>query len=130
MPSPELIRAFERQVEWCKKLDASFTADVVETLAQQLRDGGPLAELLPDWPGDPSADAVPLRLCGALHSLAVDPGSPLGALYPPRATTLDRDALVRELNGALRRDRAFFERMLQQPPQTNEIGRSAVLLGG
>jgi hypothetical protein len=51
-------------------------------------------------------------------------------LYPPRATTLDRDALVRELNAALRTDRPFFERMLQQPPQTNEIGRSAVLLGG
>jgi hypothetical protein len=130
MASPELLRAFELQVEWCRKLDASFTADVVETLADQLRSGGPLAELLPDWPGDPSADAVPLRLSGALHSLALDPESPLAALYPPRASTLDRDALVRELNASLQSDRAFFERMLQQPPQTNEIGRSAVLLGG
>ena len=130
MPSPELLRAFDVQVEWCRKLDASFTADVVATLADQLRRGGPLAELLPDWPGNPSADAVPLRLCGALHTLALEPGSSLAALYPPQATTLDRDALVRELNGALRSDRAFFEQMLQKPPQTNEIGRSAVLLGG
>jgi hypothetical protein len=128
--SPELLRAFDVQSEWCKKLEASFTAEVVETLAHQLRSGGSLAELLPDWPGDPSADAVPLRLCGALHALALEPGSALGALYPPRATTLDRDALVSQLNGALRTDRAFFERMLQKPPQTNEIGRSAVLLGG
>lgn len=130
MASPELLRAFDRQAESCKKLDASFTAHVVETLAQELRDGGPLARLMPDWPGDPYAHAVPLRLCGALHALALDPDSSLGALYPPRASTLDRDAFVRELNGALRSDRAFFERMLQQPPQTNEIGRSAVLLGG
>lgn len=130
MTSPEVLRAFELQAEWCKKLDASFTADVVETLAQQLRDGGPLAELLPDWPGDPSADAVPLRLCGALHMLALDPASSLGALYPPQASTLDQDALVRELNAALVSKRAFFERMLQNPPQTNEVGRSAVLLGG
>jgi hypothetical protein len=130
MASPAVLRAFERQAEWCKKLNASFTADVVDTLAQQLREGGPLAELLPDWPGDPSVDAVPLRLAGALHALALDPGSPLAALYPPRATTVDRDALIRELNAALRADRAFFDRMLQQPPQTNEIGRSAVLLGG
>jgi hypothetical protein len=130
MASPELLRAFEIQVEWCRKLDASFTAEVVETLADQLRRGGPLAGLLPDWPGDPSADAVPLRLCGALHALALEPGSSLAALYPPRATTLDRDALVSALDDALRSDRAFFEHMLNKPPQTNEIGRSAVLLGG
>ena len=130
MASSELLRAFERQAEWCRRLDAGFTAAVVETLAEQLRRDGPLAELLPDWPGDPSADAVPLRLCGALHALALSPDSALAALYPPRAITLDRDALVRELNAALLSDRAFFERMLQRPPQTNEIGRSAVLLGG
>ncbi|MEO7114277.1 MAG: DUF2332 family protein [Caldimonas sp.] len=130
MASPELLRAFDRQAESCKKLDASFTAEVVETLAQQLRDGGPLAGLLTDWPGDPNAHAVPLRLCGALHALALHPDSSLGALYPPRASKLDREALIRELDDALRHDRAFFERMLQQPPQTNEIGRSAVLLGG
>ena len=130
MASPELLRAFERQAEWCKKLDASFTADLVETLADQLRGDGPFTELLPDWPGDPSADALPLRLCGALHALALDSDSPFAALYPPRATKLDRDGLVRELNAALRTNRPYFERMLQQPPQTNEIGRSAVFLGG
>jgi hypothetical protein len=125
-----VLRAFERHAEWCKKLDARFTADVLETLAQQLRDGGPLAELLPEWSGDPIADAVPLRLCGALHALALDVDSSLNALYPPQAGTLDRDALVGELNAALSSKRAFFERMLRSPPQTNEIGRSAVLLGG
>ena len=130
MAALDLLSAFERQADWCRKLDARFTADVVETLADQLRAGGPLAELLPDWPGDPSADAVPLRLCGALHALALDSGSPLSALYPPRATVLDRATLVRELNAALQSEGAFFGRMLRQPPQTNEIGRSAVLLGG
>jgi len=130
MSLSDLLSAFERQAGWCRNLEASFTGDVVDTLADQLRSDGPLVGLLPDWPGDPSTDAVPLRLCGALHSLVLDGDSPLSALYPPRATTLDRDALIRELNAALRTNRPFFERMLQQPPQTNEIGRSAVLLGG
>jgi hypothetical protein len=130
MASPDLLRAFELQAEWCRKLNANFTADVVATLADQLRRGGPVSELLPDWPSDPSSDAVPLRLCGALHWLALDGDSPLAKLYPPRATTLDQDAFVQELNAAVLGDRTFFERMLRQAPQTNEIGRSAVLLGG
>ena len=130
MSSSDLLRAFELQVEWCRKLDANFTGDVVDTLAGQLRSKGPLAELLPDWPGDPTADAVPLRLCGALRALALAGNLPLAGLYPPAARTLDREALVRELNAALGSSRLFLERMLKQPPQTNEIGRSAVLLGG
>ncbi|MEO6744364.1 MAG: DUF2332 family protein [Caldimonas sp.] len=130
MSSSNLLRAFELQVEWCRKLDANFTGDVVDTLAGQLRSNGPLAELLPDWPGDPIADAVPLRLCGALRALALAGNLPLAGLYPPAARTLDREALVRELNVALGTSRLFLERMLEQPPQTNEIGRSAVLLGG
>ena len=130
MSSSDLLRAFALQVEWCRKLDAHFTADVVDTLAGQLRSNGPLAELLPDWPGDPIADAVPLRLCGALRALALAGNRPLAALYPPATSTLDREALVQEVNAALGTSRSFLERMLKQPPQTNEIGRSAVLLGG
>src|SRR4051812_35494495 len=94
MPSFDLRRAFELQVEWCRNLDANFTGDVVDTLAGQLRSNGPLAELLPDWPGDPTADAVPLRLCGALRALALAGNLPLARLYPPAAGTLDREALA------------------------------------
>ncbi len=130
MASAKLLQAFERQAESCRKLGAAFTADVVDTLADQLRGEGPLSALLSDWPGDPWAEAVPLRLCGALHALALGENVALAALYPPRATTLDRQAFVRELNAAIASDGAFFEQMLRQPPQTNEIGRSAVLLGG
>ena len=118
MASAELLRAFERQASGCRGLDASFTADVVETLADQLRSAGPLAGLLPDWPGDPWADAVPLRLCGALHAQALSEDSPLHALYPPRAKSLDRDALIRELNASLERDNTYYLEMLRRPPQT------------
>ena len=64
MTTPELLDAFAHQAKWCRKLNAGFTAVVVETLAGELGGSGPLAQLLPDWPGDPDADAVPLRLCG------------------------------------------------------------------
>ncbi len=125
-----LLQAFHRQARSCRALGASFTGDLVEALADELRRGGPLSEVLPSWPRDAWADAVPLRLFGALRALALRGDSPLSALYPPRAATLDRAALVRELNAALAADRGYFAAMLQQPPQTNEIGRSAVLLGG
>jgi hypothetical protein len=34
--------------------------------------GGTLPELIPDWAGDPLADAVALRIAGALLSLVLE----------------------------------------------------------
>ena len=79
------------------------------------------------WPGDPVADALPLRLAGALHALVLSGADPvLAACYPPG----DARSLGSALVAALTRHDAFVRSFLPSPPQTNEVGRSAVLLGG
>lgn len=119
--------AFELQAGWCDRLGAVFSAALMRALADDWQAGGLLRDLLPDWPGDPVADALPLRVAGALHRLVLDGAAPaaLAEAYaagrPPSRALL---APAIDLLSARRRD------YLAHAPQTNEIGRSALLLGG
>ena len=129
--SENLAHAWRQQIAYCDANASPFTARVLEAAWADRKAGGALAELLPDWPGDAWADAVPLRVAGALHSLALDTSdAALAALYPPQSERFDAQAAPAAIAAALRRHRARVEDYLRSPPQTNEIGRSAVLLGG
>jgi hypothetical protein len=129
--NPKLAEAWQRQIAWCIKGGSPLTARVLEAAWNDWLEGGTPRELMPDWAGDPWLDAVPLRVAGALHSLVLEGLDPsLTANYPPQSNEFDpvtgSDAVRRALR--VHRDRVFD--YLRRPPQTNEIGRSAILLGG
>ena len=129
--SADLAQAWRKQVTYCDANASPFTARVLEAAWADWQRGGALRELLPDWPGDASVDAVPLRVAGALHSLALDGSDPiLASLYPPRRDTFDAQAAPAAIGAALHRHADRVRDYLTGAPQTNEIGRSAVLLGG
>jgi hypothetical protein len=81
-----------------------------------------------DWPTDPVKDALPLRLCGGLHALVRSGAAPaLAALYPPHPMP-DPGALWSAVRPILAQPALLP--WLDGPPQTNEVGRSAVLMSG
>ncbi len=125
-----VLAAFGQQVGWCDRLGSPFTARLLELLADDVHNNGPTADLVGGWPGDPVADALPLRLAGGLHALVLAGMAPaLAACYPPLAAP-DATRLWPVLRGAVIEHAAFLRDVLRSPPQTNEVGRSAVLLGG
>ncbi len=126
-----LHEAWTRQIAWCDANGSPFTARVLEAAWADRERGGALRELLPDWPGDAGADAVPLRLAGALHAMALD-GSDVGlaALYPPQREQWDATRGPIAVARALATQPERVKSYLRVAPQTNEIGRSAVLLPG
>jgi len=127
----ELEAAWQQQVAWCDQGGSPFTARVLQAAWDDWLAGGTLRELMPDWPRDPWPDAVPLRVAGALHAMALDrSNTELAALYPPAHDTFDPVAGPMAIRDALRTQRERVADYLRHPPQTNEIGRSAVLLGG
>jgi hypothetical protein len=100
------------------------------TLGERLDRGSAVGRRVLDWDGDPGpfADGLPLRLCGGLHSLTRSGAAPdLALLYPP-APIPDADTLWGALAPALADDR--LPAWLDHAPQTNEVGRSAVLMSG
>ena len=123
-----LAESWTRQIAWCDGHGSPFTARVLEAAWADRERGGALAELLPCWHGDAGADAVPLRVTGALHALALSGRDPmLASLYPPRQEPGD---IAPAVAAAMAQHRDVIAEYLAVAPQTNEIGRSAVLLPG
>lgn len=75
------------------------------------------------------ADALPLRLMGALHGVVIEARDPdLTLVYPPHDAA--DDALWSAVAAALGSHAAWILRRLDGPPQTNEVQRSAALCPG
>jgi hypothetical protein len=127
---PRVRAAFSTQAGWCDRLGAPFTALLCRLLGERIDRSTAVGRRVLDWPGDadPFGDALALRLCGGLHALVRRGGAPaLAACYPPNALP-DAETLWAKLAPVLA-DPAPLP-WLDSAPQTNEVGRSAVLMSG
>jgi len=125
----EIGLAFEAQAAACRALGSPFTGHLCDLLPALLQRAAPLGRRVADWPLDPVESALALRLCGALHRLVRAGEAPaLAALYPPEGDT--GPALEAALTAAIAAHGEALAAMLESAPQTNEVARSGVLLGG
>jgi hypothetical protein len=116
-----VIESFREQIRWCDELGAPFTSRLLAGALQDLEANGWLAQRIGDWSGHPIADALPLRVAGALHALVLSGAAPaLARHYPPHDKP---DDALRSLQD----NSALLDRYLAAAPQTNEIGRAALL---
>jgi hypothetical protein len=126
-----LLRAFDRQVEWCGG-PSPFTARLLQRTRVWLEADAQAHAIFAAAASDPLAGAVALRWAGALHHLALRGQMPWAALWPP--ATAGGQASDEQLDGvvaaAWQSQRSHVQRALSLPPQTNEVQRSAVLLPG
>ncbi len=124
--------AFADQAGWAERLGSPFMARLTAILEARLDRETEVGRRLLNWPGRPEAgaDNVPLRLCGGLHALVRSGAIPkLAAFYPPNEPA-DEEAFGAAIEAALREADADLLPWLDSPPQTNEVGRSAVLMAG
>ncbi|GJE02127.1 DUF2332 domain-containing protein [Methylobacterium isbiliense] len=120
--------SFAVQAGHCERLGSPFTAMLLRLVAARLTGDTALGRRILGWPGDPEADALPLRLAGGLHALVRRGRLPdLAALYPPAAP--DPAALWEALARAFA-TAADLDPWLDSAPQTNEVARSGVLMPG
>lgn len=126
-----VIHAFAAQAVYCDAHGSPFTARLMRSVGQGLLQDDPLLQPLRDWPGDPRADVLPLRVAGALHALVLAGRAPaLAAVYPGGGVAIDEAGLWQRARDAWASHPDRFAAYLARPPQTNETGRAAVLLGG
>jgi hypothetical protein len=125
MPSA-VVQHFHRQAAYCTQLGSPLTAAILTAMAGQFERAAPPGWAAPllDWPGDPGADALALRVAGALHRAVLDGDAELAVAYAARR--VDEAAI----DAAFARHPALLPQYLQGPPQTNDPLRAAVLLGG
>jgi hypothetical protein len=126
-----LLAHFQEQARFCGAYGSLFMAELLARMGADLEQGGPVADLLGDWPSDPRADVVSLRLAGALHAAVLTGRDPaLAALYPQRDPHWRMDAIWPAARAFFARERAWTAAFLGSAPQTNEAGRAIVLLAG
>lgn len=124
--------AFAAQAGWAERLGSPFTSLLCATLEAGLDRSTEVGRLMLEWPGRPDAgaDNVTLRLCGGLHFLARSGAVPdLTACYPPNPAP-SQARLRAVLDRTLLQSGDALLPWLDSPPQTNEVGRSAVLMAG
>ena len=126
----DVRQSFLRQSAACADLGSPFTALLCRTIGENLIADCAVADTLLGWSGDAAADALALRLCGALHMLVRSgKAAALAPLYPP-ADPPSAECLRQAVRSTFVDHESDILGVLASPPQTNEVARSAVLLGG
>ena len=120
--------AIELQASACRRLGSVQYADLLGSIAGDVAAGGAFAELLHGRTDRPVHDALPLRLLGSLHSLALSGGAPrLAARFPSCGGDGSTIPLADALDAVVRH-RSAIDDGLARHVQTNEPGRSVALL--
>jgi hypothetical protein len=126
-----LAARLRRQAAWCGRDGSPLYADLLENAASDIEVEGPVWHVLSGFEDEPGTAAVALRFMAAVHRLVLDGTLPeLARHYPStggageahEAWPLFRQALIDHGDDV--------RALVRRPCQTNEVGRSAALLGG
>jgi hypothetical protein len=126
----DLAEAFRRQAGYCDALGSPLWAHMMRHAARDIDDGGLVGRLLADWDGDLKLGALALRFFGGVHYLALSGQSPELAARLPSTGGKPGDEAWPVIIAAIEANQPLLKRALASPPQTNEVARCAVLLGG
>ena len=125
----KIALAFRRQAANCERLGSPFTAHLCRRLTVILDESTALGRAVTGWPLDPAASALALRLCGAFNMTVRAGRAPrLAPLYPPVSDT--GPAFDTALQATIAEHGGDLVALLDSAPQTNEVARSGILLGG
>jgi hypothetical protein len=131
MSEPPLVGTIRIQQIACDSMGSPFYRDLLDRMADDVATGGPVARFLGPRVESAYEEAVPLRLLGGLHRLVLAGRAPaLAAHFLSTGGDGDAAAAWLAVVAALDEHGDTIRDALTRPPQTNEVGRSASLVGG
>jgi hypothetical protein len=127
----KLLQTIRVQGQVCTAMGSPMYGDVLQQVAADVEADGVFATILAGHENDAGRLALPLRLLGGLHRLVLDGRAPaLRRWYPSVGGAWDAEAGWADIEQAAAEHGDYLRGALDQPPQTNEVGRSAALIGG
>jgi hypothetical protein len=109
-------------------LGSALYEDLLRRAAEDYEHGGPTAAVLAGHETDPGGSALPLRLMGAVHRLALD--GTAAELAERYRSGEDGERTWFAFRAVLDEHTAELRELVDRPVQTNEVGRCAALLPG
>lgn len=126
-----VLEEFRLQARFCGEFGSPFTGQLLARCADDIEARGIVARLTDGWSGNPRADAVSLRLAGALHAAALTGRDKrLAAEYPNVRPDWSMDQVWPIAQAFLEREEAHVHDFMKSPPQTNETARATALTCG
>lgn len=127
----DLIAAFNHQAQACHSLGSRLYGELLEEAAADLAAGGVVADIVEGWTLDPVRHALALRFMAGVHRLVLEGSAADLERHFPTAGGEPSFPEVRQVfMETLREHPASMRAAVQRPVQTNEVGRSAALIGG
>jgi hypothetical protein len=111
-------------------LGSQINVTILEGLARNLATGGIVHELTKDLTLRPSRDAVALRILGAAHREVLAGRAPLLARHYPSVGGTPGPTIIEDFLAVLETNRAAILDGLNRTVQTNEVGRTTMLVTG
>jgi hypothetical protein len=123
-----VIRIYELA---CNSMGSPFYGELLDRMAGDVAAGGTLGQFLDGRLDSTYEDALPLRFLGGIHRLVLAGQAPeLAARFPSVGGDGDASRAWPAMLDALEAHGDAVRDALTRPPQTNEVGRSASLVGG
>ena len=130
---PDLTRLgshLSRQADACARLGSPMYAALIRRLLDHLGEDGPVRRALEPYADAPGPDATGLRLLGSVHRLVLQQrAADLARHYPSVGGRFVLDRAWPAFVAALDEHADEIAARLSRPPQTNEVGRAAGLVG-
>jgi hypothetical protein len=125
-----LANVLRDHAAFCRTAGSPFYGDLMDQMADEADGGSRIAELFAGDVADPGA-VHRLRVLGGLHRMVLAGEAPdLARHYPSTGGDGDAGAAWPRIRELLADPPAAVLDALTRPPQTNEVGRSASLVGG
>jgi len=126
-----MVDRFREQAAACAELGSPMYDELLNCVADDIEARGVSADVLAGHEDDPGPSALALRLAGSVHRLVLEGGAAeLAAFYPSAGGNWELRGGWPAFERLLRDQPADVLGWLDQPPQTNEVGRATALMGG
>jgi hypothetical protein len=127
----DLQVAVRHQAAACAELGSPMYADLLGRIGADIDHHGLFRDVLAGHEEDAGPSALALRLLGSIHRLVLDGRAPaLADFYPSVGGRWQPEAGWRCFVETVRDKVDAVRSRLPRPPQTNEVGRAAALMGG
>ncbi len=119
------------QAHGCERSGSRFYAALLEHVAEDVETGGPAAALFDAFSNETRDSALALRLMAAVHRIVLSGRAPeLAVRYPSTGGDGDAERAWPRFRALLAGQAEEIRATMRRGCQTNEVGRSAALLGG
>lgn len=119
------------QAAFCHRMGSPLYGTLLDRSAEDVEAGGPAWTLLEPYQSDDPTEALALRFMAAVHRIVLERRDPeLAVFYPTAGGTGSPENAWKAFRTALERHASELRQLIDQPCQTNEVGRAAALLPG